>query len=68
MTLEELHNLDDQEILRGYQQSRAGYVLSGEESPSFVHGWKNGQVDFHGEPISPEQAQLARDYVKNQST
>lgn len=64
MTLEELNKLDDGEILRGYLKSREGYVLSGEESPSFIHGWKNGQVDFHGEPISAEQAELAREFVR----
>lgn len=32
MTLEELDKLDDEEIMRGYMQSREGYVLSGEES------------------------------------
>lgn len=67
MTLEELNKLDDGEIVRGYLKSREGYVLSGEESPSFIHGWKNGQVDFHGVPISPEQVELAREYVKNPS-
>ncbi|MCI2235046.1 hypothetical protein MKK42_23685 [Escherichia coli] len=64
MTLEELNKLDDGEIVRGYLKSREGYVLSGEESPSFIHGWKNGQVDFHGEPISAEQAELAREFVR----
>lgn len=64
MTLEELNKLDDGEIMRGYLKSREGYVLSGEESPSFIHGWKNGQVDFHGEPISAEQAELAREFVR----
>lgn len=64
MTLEELNKLDDGEIVRGYLKSREGYVLSGEESLSFIHGWKNGQVDFHGEPISAEQAELAREFVR----
>lgn len=64
MTLEELNKLDDGEIVRGYLKSREGYVLSGEESPSFIHGWKNGQVDFHGVPISAEQAELAREFVR----
>ena len=64
MTLEELNKLDDGEIQRGYLMSRKGYALSGDESPSFIHGWKNGQVDFHGEPISAEQAELAREFVR----
>lgn len=64
MTLEELNKLDDSEIQRGYLMSRKGYALSGDESPSFIHGWKNGQVDFHGVPISPEQAELAREFVR----
>lgn len=64
MTLEELNKLDDGEIMRGYLKSREGYVLSGEESLSFIHGWKNGQVDFHGVPISAEQAELAREFVR----
>lgn len=65
MTLEELNKLDDSEIQRGYEMSRKGYALSGDESPSFIHGWKNGQVDFHGVPISADQAELAREYVKS---
>jgi hypothetical protein len=64
MTLEELNKLDDGEIQRGYEMSRKGYALSGEETPSFIHGWKNGQVDFHGVPISAEQAELAREFVR----
>lgn len=64
MTLEELNKLDDGEIVRGYLKSSEGYALSGDESPSFIHGWKNGQVDFHGVPISPEQAELAREFVR----
>lgn len=64
MTLEELDKLDDQEIVRGYMQSRAGYVLSGEESPSFIHGWKNGQVDFCGAQPDEAQMELARQFVK----
>lgn len=64
MTLEELDKMDDQEIVRGYMQSRAGYVLSGEESKAFIHGWKNGQVDFHGTKPDESQMDLARQFVK----
>ncbi|WPJ72175.1 hypothetical protein DEEACLCL_00158 [Salmonella phage CRW-SP2] len=63
MTLEELEKLDETEILRGYEQSRRGYSLSGYESKAFIHGWRNGQCDFHGVPTTPEQQELAREYV-----
>lgn len=64
MDMKELDKLDDQEILRGYQQGRAGYVLSGYESPSFVHGWRNGVVDSG--VCQPDAAQMdtARNYLK----
>lgn len=65
MTLEELNALDETEIMRGYEQARLGYSLSGHESKAFVHGWRNGQCDFHGEPLSEEQIQLARDFVNS---
>lgn len=65
-TLLELDQMNDEQIVQGYNAARQGYVLSGYESPSFVHGWRNGRVDFHGEPITTEQAQLARDYLKSQ--
>lgn len=64
MTLEELNKMDDGEIVRGYEMCRKGYALSGEESPSFIHGWRNGQVDFYGVPVSPDQAGLAREFVR----
>lgn len=64
MTLAEVEKLDDTEVLRGYEQSRLGYALSGYESKAFIHGWRNGQCDFHGVPPTPEQQQLAREYLE----
>lgn len=66
-TLKELQEMDEAQIIQGYNASREGYTLNGLESVSFVHGWKNGQVDFHGEPISTDQVNLAREYVKGGS-
>lgn len=64
-TLKELEELNDEEMLQGYLQARAGYVLSGYESKSFVHGWRNGMVDFGGVPPTEDQMNLAREYTKN---
>ncbi|AHV82423.1 hypothetical protein PKNFJJPA_00013 [Salmonella phage vB_SenAc_BPS6] len=68
MDLKELNSMDDEEILRGYMQAREGYVLSGLESKSFIHGWRNGMVDFGGCPITEEQMDLARQYLKKKPT
>lgn len=64
-TLLELQQMDDEQIVKGYMAAREGYELSGYESESFVHGWKNGQVDFQGAKTTPEQTQLAREYLKS---
>lgn len=64
MDMKELDKLDDQEILRGYQQARTGYVLSGYESPSFVHGWRNGVVDSGACQPDADQMDTARNYLK----
>ena len=64
MDMKELDKLDDQEILRGYQQARSGYVLGGHESPSFVHGWRNGVVDSGVCLPDADQMDTARNYLK----
>lgn len=65
MNLEELKGLDDVEVLYGYEQARRGYELSGYETKSFVHGWRNGRCDFHGVPPNEAQMNLAREFVKS---
>lgn len=64
MDMKELDKMDDQEILRGYQQARAGYVLGGHESKSFVHGWRNGVVDSGACQPDTDQMDTARNYLK----
>lgn len=64
MDMKELDKMDDQEILRGYQQARAGYVLSGHESKSFVHGWRNGVVDSGACQPDADQMDTARNFLK----
>lgn len=66
-TMLELNQMNTNDIVRGYMASREGYVLTGLENESFVHGWRNGQCDFHGEPLSDEQIALAREFVRNPS-
>lgn len=66
-TLEELSALDDDAILAGY---RAGMNFTQvdytRKDQAYWHGYLNGQVDRGLAPISPEQAQLARDVVRRQ--
>lgn len=62
-TLAELIAMDDKEISAGYRAAGSGYNLAGGESPAFVHGWRNGQCDFNGHPVTEEMAALAREYV-----
>lgn len=65
MDMNELNKLDDEQIFLGYQQGRAGYVLSGYESKSFVHGWRNGVVDSGVANPTPDQMDTARNYLKS---
>lgn len=65
MTLDELSKLDDEQIMEGYLQARKGYVPSGYESKSFVHGWRNGMVDFGKCRPTADQMNLAREVVKH---
>lgn len=59
----ELIELDENEIVRGYQSAWKGYVLNGSENASFTHGWGNGMADITGEP-NEAQRDLARDCVR----
>lgn len=63
-TAKELVTLDGDEMTKGYYAARKGHVLTGSESRSFVHGWRNGLADSGA--IEPDEAQieLARDVMR----
>lgn len=63
VTARDLVTLNGDEIEKGYFQARKGYVLKGDESRSFVHGWRNGVSDVTGE-VDEYQHALARDVVQ----
>lgn len=62
-TARELANLNSDEIVRGYQSAWNGYVITGNESVSFTHGWHNGMADITGEPNDSQRA-LASDCAR----
>lgn len=60
-----LENLNDAECMAGYLAGFDGKPCPENSSFSYVHGWKNGQADKHGNP-NEAQRELARDYVTAQ--
>lgn len=64
-TAEQLDALDDDEIMEGYWDGRAGEPEPGNNrSLSYWHGWRNGNTDRPGGP-NPDAAQigLVRDHA-----
>lgn len=63
----DMAELNEDECLAGY---RAGFgwlaIDYTQKSRSYWHGYRNGQVDFGKEPISPEQCAFARKFLKIQ--
>jgi|GEM_PF-6683411 len=55
-TMTDLYSLDGVELAEGYMKAREGYVITGNESRSFIHGWRNGLVDAG--VCEPDEAQL----------
>lgn len=63
VTARDLVTLDGDEIEKGYYEARKGYVLKGNESRSFTHGWRNGLSDITGE-VDKYQHALAADIAR----
>lgn len=63
-TAKELATLNGDEIEEGYFAARGGHVLTGSESRSFVHGWRNGVADSGAVPPDEAQMDLARDMAR----
>ena len=64
-TLNDLKNLDDDEILKGYRSGLNKEPEPGsDKSRSFWHGWRNGMIDRGVFPSDSESSQLAQEYVR----
>lgn len=64
VTARDLVTLDGDEIEKGYYAARDGYVLKGDESRSFIHGWRNGVADLPGNTPDKYQHALAADIAR----
>lgn len=61
-TMEDLATLDMDQVMEGYHKAFDGYILVGDETRSFIHGWRNRMQEITGE-VQEDQAELARAYV-----
>lgn len=63
-TLAEIEACDPDVILAGY---RAGLGFTAvnhmQTDPGYWHGYRNGQVDRHQQPIDAHQQRIAREFV-----
>ena len=58
--------LDDDDLLEGYRDGRAGEPEPrGNRSRSYWHGWRNGAVDGGHREKDEAQAALARSFAEN---
>lgn len=56
-TVEELDSLDQDEIMEGYRDGRAGDDEPGDNrSKAYWHGWRNGQNDRHNRSDTASRA------------
>lgn len=63
-TMAQLDALDQDAIVAGYLAGFGSVAVNHMRTDAaYWHGYRNGQVDRGVEPISPEQADLARQYV-----
>lgn len=65
----DLADLNDDECLAGYRGGM-GFIPMDytQKSASYWHGYRNAQVDRGLEPMSPEQAEFARQVVDKMRT
>lgn len=59
-TVADLETLDDDEMIEGYRDGKAGEPEPGDNrSRSYWHGWRNGAVDGGHREIDAAQRELA---------
>lgn len=64
-TMSELNLLNEDDILQGYRDGLWGWATpDSTKSRGWHHGYANAMVDTWQAKITPEQAKLAREYVK----
>lgn len=64
VSLDDLRQLDDAEIIEGYWSGFEGWPEPGNNhSRSFWHGWRNGAVDGGFRQNDEAQTSLVRAYV-----
>ena len=62
-SLDELNLLNQAEVLDGYMADAS--TVPWEKSASFVHGWRNRQMDLGLMPKTYEAGVLAAEWLKN---
>lgn len=61
-TYGDLLTLNEDEIVEGYRDGRAGGPCGDNRSRSYWHGWRNGRVDSGFDTKTDDMALLAADY------